>query len=158
MPLPKYRVRLIADERAQLDDLIRTGKQAASVLIHARLVLKADAGAGGPGGDAEPIAEAVECGASTVYRVRQAFGEAGLTAALCRKKPTGRQYRQRDGAQEAHRIARACGAPPEGRTPWTWRRLADRLVALEVVESLSPAGVRMTLKKTNSSRGCGRRG
>ncbi len=158
MPLPKYIVRLTADERAQLDNLIRTGKQAASGLIHARILLKADAGAGGPGWDDEPIAEAVECGASTVYRVRQAFVEEGLTAALFRKKPSGRQYRKLDGAQEAHLIALACGAPPEGRTHWTLRLLADRLVELEMVESISPEGVRMTLKKTNSSRGCGSSG
>jgi transposase len=158
MPLPKYIVRLTADERAQLNDLIRTGKRAASVLIHARILLKADAGAGGPGWDDESIAEAVECGASTVYRVRQAFVEEGLTAALFRKQPTGRQYRKLDGAQEAHLIALACGAPPEGRTHWTLRLLADRLVELEVVESISPECVRVTLKKTNLSRGCASRG
>jgi transposase len=158
MPLPKYIVRLTAEERTQLEDLIRTGKRAASVILHARIVLKADAGAGGPGWDDERIAEAVDCGASTVYRVRQAFVEQGLAAALFRKKPTGRQYRQLDGAQEAHLIAVACGAPPEGRVHWTLRLLADRLVELEVVESISPEGVRMTLKKTNSSRGCGSSG
>src|SRR5574342_871561 len=102
MPLPKYLVRLTADERAELDNRIRTGKRAASVILHARILLKADVGAGGPGWDAAPITEAVECGASTVDRVRQAFVEAGLTAALFRKKPTGRQYRKLDGAQETH--------------------------------------------------------
>jgi transposase len=154
MPLPKYIVRLTTDERTQLDDLIRTGTRAASVLIHARILLKADTGASGPRWDDQQIAEAVECGASTVYRVRQAFVEEGLAAALFRKKPTGRQYRKLDGAQEAHLIALACGAPPAGRTHWTLRLLADRLVELEVVESISPECVRMTLKKTNSSRGC----
>jgi transposase len=158
MPLPKYIVRLTAEERTQLEDLIRTGKRAASVILHARIVLKADVGEGGPGWDDEQIAEAVDCGASTVYRVRQAFVEQGLAAALFRKKPTGRQYRQLDGAQEAHLIAVACGAPPEGRSRWTLRLLADRLVELEVVESISPECVRMTLKKTNSSRGCGSSG
>jgi transposase len=158
MPLPKYIVRLTAEERTQLEDLIRTGKRAAAALLHARIVLKADVGEGGPGWDDEQIAEAVDCGASTVYRVRQAFVEQGLAAALFRKKPTGRQYRQLDGAQEAHLIAVACGAPPEGRSRWTLRLLADRLVELEVVESISPEGVRMTLKKTNSSRGCGSSG
>lgn len=147
MPLPKYSVRLTANERAELNDLIRTGKRAASVLIHARILLKADAGANGPGWDDAQIAEAVECGASTVYRVRQAFVEEGLSAALLRKKPTGRQYHKLDGVQEAHLIALACGAPPAGRTPWTLRLLADRLVELAVVESSSPEGVRMTLKK-----------
>jgi transposase len=154
MPLPKYIVRLSAEERAQLDELIRTGKRAASVLIHARILLKADVGAGGPGWDDGRIAEAVDCGASTVYRVRQAFVEEGLMAALLRKKPTGRQYRKLDGAQEAQLIALACGTPPDGRRRWTLRLLADRLVELDVVESISPECVRMTLKKTISSPGC----
>jgi len=154
MPLPKYIVRLTDEECTQLEDLSRTGTRAASVILHARILLKADAGAGGPGWDDERIAEAVECGASTVYRVRQAFVEEGLTAALFRKKPTGRQYHTLDGAQEAHLIALTCSAPPEGRCSWTLRLLADRLIALEVVESISPECVRMTLKKTNSSPGC----
>jgi transposase len=154
VPLPKYIVRLTAEERTELEALIHTGKRAASVLIHARILLKADVGEGGPGWDDERMAEAVECGASTVYRVRQAFVEEGLAAALFRKKPTGRQYRKLDGAQEAHLIALACGAPPEGRATWTLRLLADRRVELEVVDSISPECVRTTLKKTNSSRGC----
>ena len=147
MPLPTYIVRLTDEERTQLEDLTRTGKRAASVILHARILLKADAGPGGPGWDDDRIAEAVECGTSTVYRVRQAFVEEGLPAALFRKKPTGRQYRKLDGAQEAHLIALACGAPPEGRANWTLRLLADRLVELDVVDSVSPECVRMTLKK-----------
>ena len=158
MPLPKYIVRLTAEERTELEELTRTGKRAASTILHARILLKADAGAAGPGWDDEQIAEAVECGASTVYRVRQAFVAEGLPAALLRKKPTGRQYRKLDGAQEAHLIALACGAPPEGRATWTLRLLADRRVELEVVDAISPECVRTTLKKTNSSRGCGSRG
>jgi transposase len=154
MPLPKYIVRLTDEERTQLDDLIRTGQRAASVILHARILLKANVGEGGPGWDDERIAEAVECGASTVYRVRQAFVEEGLPVALFRKKPTGRQYRKLDGAQEARLIALACGAPPEGRATWTLRLLADRLVELAVVDAISPECVRMTLKKTNSSPGC----
>ena len=126
MPLPKYIVRLTAEERTELEDLIRTGKRAASVLIHARILLKADVGDGGLGWDDERMVKAVECGASTVYRVRQAFVGEGPVAALFRKKPTGRQYRNLDGSQEAHLIVLACGAPPEGRVNWTLRRLADR--------------------------------
>jgi transposase len=158
MPLPKYIVRLTAEERTELEELTRTGKRAASTILHARILLKADAGAAGPGWDDEQIAEAVECGASTVYRVRQAFVEEGLPVALFRKKPTGRQYRKLDGAREAHPIALACGAPPAGRANWTLRLLADRLVELNVIDSISPECVRMTLKKTNSSRGCASRG
>ena len=111
MPRPKYIVRSTDEERIQLEDLTRTGKRAASVILHARILLKADAGAGSPGWDDDRIAEAVECGPSTVYRVRQAFVEEGLPAALFRQKPTGRQYRKLDGAQEAHLIALAW-APP----------------------------------------------
>ena len=154
MPLPPSRVRLTDEERAPREDRIRTGKRAASAILHARILLKADASPGGPGWDDEPMAEAVECGASTGYRVRQAFVEEGLPAALFRQKPTGRLYRKLDGAQEAHRIALAGGAPPEGQANWTLRRLADRLVELAVVDSISPECVRMTLKKTNSNRGC----
>ena len=158
MPLPKYVVRLTAEERTELEDLIGAGKRAASVILHARILLKADAGANGPGWDDDRIAEAMECGASTVYRVRQAFVERGLEAALLRKKPTGRQYRKLDGAQEARLIALACGAPPEGRSRWTMRLLADRLVELEVVDTIGPECVRTTLKKTSSSRGCASNG
>ena len=153
MPLPKYVVCLTDEERAALEDLIRTGKRAASVLIHARILLKADAGANGPGWDDDRIAEAIECSPSTVYRVRQAWVEAGMAAALFRKKPTGRLYRKLDGAQEAQLITLACSEPPEGQKRWTLRLLADRLVDLQVVASISPECVRATLKKTNSSPG-----
>ena len=122
--------------------------------MHAQILLKADVGEGGPDWDDAQITEAVNCGASTVYRVRQAFVEEGLAAALFRKKPTGRQYRKLDGVQEAHLVALACGEAPAGRSRWTLRLLADRLVELNVVDAISPECVRLTLKKTNSSRGC----
>ena len=158
MPLPQYIVRLTAEERAQLDEMIRTGKRAASAILHARILLRAAVGEEGPSWDDGRIAEALECGVSTVYRVRQAFVEQGLAAALLRKKPTGRQYRKLDGAPEARLIALACGAPPAGRGRWTLRLMVDRFVELDVVESISPECVRMPLKKTNSSRGCANSG
>jgi hypothetical protein len=80
--------------------------------------------------------------------VRQAFVEEGLQAALHRKKPAGRQYRKLDGDQEARLVTLACSAPPTGRARWTLRLLADKLVALEIVDSISPECVRTTLKKT----------
>jgi transposase len=144
----KYVVRLAPEERQQLVALVRTGKRAASVLSRARILLKADAGTGGSGLDDATIAEEVETGESTVHRVRQAFVEEGLQAALERKKPTGRQYRKLDGDQEAHLVALACSAPPTGRARWTLRLLADKLVSLEIVDSISPECVRSTLKKT----------
>jgi hypothetical protein len=79
--------------------------------------------------------------------------EEGLEAALHRKRPTGRQYRKLDGRQEAHLIAVACSAPPRGRNRWTLKLLADKLVELEIVESIGTETVRRTLKKTNLSLG-----
>ena len=74
-------------------------------------------------------------------------------AALYRKQPTGRQYRKLDGAQEARLVALACSAPPSGRTGWTLQLLADKLVELKVIDTISHECVRQTLKKTTSSRG-----
>jgi hypothetical protein len=89
----------------------------------------------------------------TVARVRARYVAAGLDAAIYRKPPA-RSYRRRlDGEQEAHLVALACSAPPEGRKRWTLRLLADRLVELEVVESVSYETVRQALKQTGSSRG-----
>jgi hypothetical protein len=79
--------------------------------------------------------------------------EEGLEAALVRAKPQREYLRKLDGTAEAHVIALACGPAPAGRSRWTLRLLAERLVALEYVESVSHECVRQTLKKTNSSRG-----
>jgi transposase len=150
----KYVVRLEPKERQVLLDLVTKGKRAASVLTRARVLLKADAGAAGPGCSDAVIAEAVETSLSSVHRVRQAFVEEGLEAALYRKRPTGRQYRKLDGDQEARLIAVACSAPPAGRARWTLQLLADKLVELKVVDSITSECVRTTLKKTTSSLGC----
>lgn len=151
--MAKYIVRLTAEERTQLTELISTGRRAASVLTRARMLLKADASEGGPDWSDREIAEAVETSLSSIHRVRQAFVEDGLAVALERQRPTGRQYRKLDGAQEARLIAVTCSAPPEGRARWTLQLLADRLVALEVVDTIGRECVRTTLKKTISSHG-----
>ena len=98
------------------------------------------------------IAEAFDVSLSTIHRVRQALVEESLPAALERKKPTGRQYRKLDGAQEARLIAVACSKPPAGRARWTLQLLADKLVELQIVDSISGECVRKTLKKTRLSR------
>jgi hypothetical protein len=149
----KYVVKLTASEYAQLHALLRSGKAAAATQTHARVLLKADQGESGPAWPDAQIAQALDVGPSTVHRVRQAYVEEGLEAALHRHRPTGRQYRKLDGAQEARLVALACSPPPEGRARWTLQLLADRLVALEVVGAISPECVRLTLKKTTSSRG-----
>src|SRR5438093_1831482 len=150
----RFTVRLTDSERQGLIDVVTTGKRAAATITRARILLKADVGPAGEGWDDDQIADAFETSLSTVHRVRQAFVEEGLEEALHRKKPTGRQYRKLDGDQEAHLIAVACSAAPEGQARWTLRLLADKLVELRVVESISPECVRTTLKKTISSRGC----
>jgi hypothetical protein len=99
------------------------------------------------------MAEALDTRAATVHRVRQAFVEQGMEAALSRQRPTGRQYRTRDGAQEAQLSAVACRAPPAGRARWTLRLLADTLVALDIVATMSPACVRTTRKNMCSNHG-----
>jgi transposase len=150
----KYKVTLTAEERQQLQGLIAAGKAAAKRLTHARILLKADAADGGPGWDDQRIAEATEVSTDTVARVRQRFVEQGLEAALARKKQD-RPSRERklDGRAEARLIALACSAPPDGRKAWTMKLLADRLVELEVVDTVSDETVRRALKKTRSSRG-----
>src|ERR1700736_2330297 len=151
--MKKYKVTLTADERQSLHDLIAAGKAPPKKLIHARILLKADAAPDGPAWTDDRIAEAVEVNLRTVERVRQRFVEQGLEAALVRKKQD-RPSRQRklDGDGEARLIALACSQPPRGRAAWTLRLLADRLVELAVVDAISTETVRQALKKTNSSR------
>ena len=149
----KYVVGLTPAQRRELERMARSGEHSARMLVRARILLKADAADGGPAWDDASTAEALDCGARTVARVRKKFAQAGLDAALHQKKPTGRQYRKLDGAQEARLVALACSPPPDGRARWTLKLLADRLVELEVVASVSDETVRRTLKKTRSSPG-----
>jgi transposase len=148
--MKKYIVTLTADERQGLSDLIAAGKAAAKKLAHARILLKADAADGGPAWPDGRIAEALEVSVATIERVRQRFVEDGLEAALVRKKQS-RPSREPalDGAAEARLIALACSRPPDGRKAWTMKLLADKLVELEVVPSISDETVRRALKKAN---------
>jgi transposase len=152
--MKKYKVTLTPEERQQLQELIAAGKAAAKKLAHARILLKADASEGCPAWSDRAIAEAIEVSADTVARVRERFVEQGLEAALVRKKQD-KPSRERtlDGRAEAKLIALACSSPPNGRHEWTMQLLADCLVELKIVESISDETVRRTLKKTNSSRG-----
>ena len=149
----RYTVTLTDIERKQLERLIAAGQAPARKLMHARILLKADTGPGGPGWVDTRIAEAVAVSQPTVARVRRQYVEQGLAAALNRRPPRREYRRKLDGAQEAHLIALACGAPPEGHGRWSLRLLADRMVELEQVEALSYQTVRRVLKKTSSSPG-----
>jgi transposase len=149
----KYIVTLTEVERQSLQAMLSRGKAAARKLMRARILLKADASSGGPGWNDDQIAEGLEVGRATAERVRKAFVEEGLDAALDRRKPRRRYARTLDGDGEAHLVALACQKAPEGRSRWTLRLLADRMVALEYVETVSYQTVRRTLKKTNLSLG-----
>lgn len=153
MAKKQFPVKLDAAQRDQLHQLIAAGTAPARQLIHARILLKADEGPGGPGWVDQRIADAVEVSQPTVARVRRQFVEENLEAALQRRAPRREYVRKLDGKQEAQLIALACSEPPAGQQRWTLRLLADKLVELEVVEALSYQTVRRTLKKTNSSPG-----
>jgi hypothetical protein len=146
--MKKYIVRLSDEERQQLEDMVSKGQAAAYKIKHAHILLKADAD--GPCWTDEAIAEAFCCHIGTVAGIRQRLVEQGMQGALERKK-RAKPPRERllDGAGEARLIALRCSDPPEGRARWTLELLADKLVELNVVESISYQTVRRTLKKTN---------
>jgi len=149
----KYLVRLSETERTELEALVKTGRAAARKRLHAQILLKADEGEHGPAWSDAAISQAVEVGVRTVERVRQCLVEAGLETAL-NGRPQARYKRPTlDGEHEAHLLAIACSAPPAGRTRWTLRLLADRMVELAYVDTVSYETVRQVLKKMNLSRG-----
>jgi transposase len=144
----KYRVTLTSAERSELERLLARGKVDVRRLKHAHILLKADEANGGPAWPDQRIAEAFDAGITTIERVRQRFVEEGLASALSPYRSGTRiDERKLDGAQEAHLIALACSAPPEGRARWALRLLARRMVELAYVDTLSYETVRQTLKK-----------
>lgn len=144
-----YRVLLSEGDRAELRSLIGAGIAPARKLTRARILLKADRSDAGPGWSDAVIARALDVNESTVLRVRRQFVEEGLAATLDRKRPDRIYGRLLDGAAEAHLIALACSTPPAGAARWSLRLLADELVRLEVVETISYETVRQELKKTS---------
>lgn len=147
----KYIIRLTPEERTELEQMTKVGKAAARKLLHARVLLKADVN--GPNWTDKQISEAMDVGTATIERVRRAFVEESLKAALERKRPRTKPPRKLDGEQEAHLIALSCSSAPEGYKRWSLRLLADKMVELEYVDSLSYETVRQVLKKTRSSPG-----
>lgn len=144
----KYVVRLTEEEREELEQCVRRGKLAAAKRMRAHVLLKADAGPEGSGPADEQVAVAIDVAPITVHRVRKAYVEEGLHAAIERKPAVRHRPRKLDGGQEAQLVVVACSPAPEGHARWTLRMLADKLVELEVVDTLSKETVRQTLKKT----------
>jgi transposase len=149
----KWVVRLDGTERAALETLLATPRAAAERVLRARVLLKADEGADGPAWADTQIADAFEISVSKVQRLRQRLVEEGLAAALVRHPSPQARPRKLDGAQEARLVTLACSAPPTGQARWTLQLLADQLVVLKVVDTISDETVRVTLKKTRSRPG-----
>ena len=143
----KYIVRLSAVERAECEKILKELKCSSQKFRRAQILLKTDAD--GPGWSDEKIAEAFSCRVQTVENVRKRLVTESFQLALEGKTraepPTPCKL---DGVAEAKLIALRLGRPPAGFGRWTLQLLADELVALEVVESISPETVRKTLKKT----------
>src|ERR1700747_2490347 len=155
----KYVVRLSAEERQQLEAMIRKGKGPARRLLKARILLKADVSDAGPGWSDSRIIAALDTSASMVYRVRKQLVEEGFEAVLTRKqRATPAVPPIFDGEREAKLIALACSKPPKGRTRWTLRLLESKVVGLGIVDRASDSTIGRTLTKTVSSRIAGNAG
>ena len=153
----KYIVRLTDEERRELENLVKKGKTQAYRIKHANILLAVDAD--GPNLPDENSAAIFGCHQNTVRNVRQRFVEQGIEAALERKKRDKPPRELKiDGEKEAQLIAIACSEPPAGRAKWTLKMLADKLVQLNIVDTISDQTVRRALKKTNLSLTCGNAG
>jgi transposase len=151
--MKKYRITLEAEERKQWQKMLSKGKADVRRLKHAPILLAADESEGSSAQIDVAIAKALHVGTATIERVRRRFVEEGLEMALSPYKTPKRQYKTKlDGRQEARLIATACSKPPEGHARWTLRLLADKLVELKCVDSISHETVRQTLQKMNSGR------
>mgnify|MGYP003986146871 FL=1 len=143
----KYRVELGVGQKKRLRGIVRRGKHSARKIRRARSLLHSHEGMSAP-----RIADLLDVHSDTAYRTRRLFVTGGLDAAL-EELPRSGQPRRLDGRGAATLIALACSSPPEGRAVWTMQLLADRLVEMSVVESISDETVRLTLKKGISSHG-----
>lgn len=147
--MEKYKVTLTAEERYELEQLVRKGKAAARKLAHARILLLADEGDNRRGRPDEQMAETLQVSLRTVSRVRKRFVTEGLEQAVNpRRQPRRPDKIKLDKETERQLVKLACSDPPDGRGSWTLQLLADRLVVLGQVESVSRETVRKALKKT----------
>jgi len=148
----RYRVTLTAEERERLEILSSNGVRAAKTVLYARALLLLDAGEHGPMWKVAQVAEALGVTPRTLEHLKERFVEQGLEEALQRKeRVTPPRAIIFDGEFEAHLLQLACSEAPEGRSRWTVRLLAEKLVELKIVPYVSPMTVCNTLKKTSFS-------
>lgn len=145
-------IHLSADERTELEQLIKSGTHPARMITRARTLLLLDRSQGQKRTIAE-VQDGAMVSQGTIYNLKQRYFAGGLPEVLKEKPRSGRPVTKLTGDVEAHLIALACSEPPEGYERWTLRLLADRLVELEVVDSISHTAVAKKLKKTNLSLG-----
>jgi len=149
----RYRVKLTQIEREELTSLVNKGQSQARRLRRGRILLMADEAQENGGWKDADIAKALGAQVRTVERTRQKCVEEGLEAALNHTKPNKTRSKVLDGAAEAHLVCLACTEAPDGHERWSMQMLADKLIELEVVETVSRETVRTTLKKMNLSPG-----
>lgn len=149
MPAKQYIVCLTEDERKSLNKLTTTGKASARKINHARILLKADINQPDGGCTDKQISEALNISTRSIERVRQRFVEESLENALNPRPKKSLKLKKIDGEAEAHLIALACSQVPQGYNRWTLRLLAEEMVTLEYIESISYETVRQVLKKTS---------
>ena len=149
----KYIVDLTEAEQNLLKKFTTTGKHAAYKISHGRILLMADINQSGDSWSDESISKALSISISTIERIRKRFVTEGLDSALNYRQGRGRKQKRLDGNGEAHLLALACSESPPGLERWTLRMLADKMVELNYVESVSHETVRQTLKKTKLSLG-----
>lgn len=143
----RFVVRLSSEEREQLEKLINQGREAAYRRRHAQVLLLVDEGGLGPALTDKLASEQTGFSIRTVENIRERCVAEGLSMALERRKRSRDKPRALDGEGEARLVNLACSKAPEGRARWTLRLLADRLVELEIVETISLECVRQVLKK-----------
>jgi len=149
----QYRVKLTKSEVDELNKIIRKGCHTTQTYRNAYILLNCDEGEYSNKITNEQISRVLKVGMRTIDRVKKRFFEDGLEGCLTRK-PTSRIYqRKADGDVEAKLVALCCSAPPKGRSRWSLRLLADRMVELNYIDSISYVTVREVLKKTNLSLG-----
>ena len=150
--MKKYVVKLGSEGRQRLEQVVQVGRAAAHRIRHAHILLAVDESPGGTKMKDAAAAQAFGVSVRTVELLRERLVEEGLDAALERKKQVRPSIEPMfDGEKEAQLIALACGPKPEGRVRWTLELLADRVVALNVVESCSPQTIMRVLKKRNKA-------
>jgi transposase len=149
----RYRVNLLEGEVSDLTAIIAKGAHSTYTFRNAYILLNCDEGPYGQKVGNEQVAKMLRVNARTIERVKKRFCEEGWEAVL-QRKPSSRTYvRKVDGEVEAHLVQLCCSEPPKGRLRWTLRLLADKMVELRYVESLSYVTVREVLKKMNLNLG-----